>query len=555
MKGRASESPFLGLKLLPHGRGEAFCFVCAYDRPFLLSQVAGNFTIHDCDILEAEIDVRDEIATDLYKIRIPEKYEHSFLEKMLFESLQKVLRGDTNIEKEIFLWEKRNEVIREQTIPKFESIRGDKAILTVTASNTKGLLHKIAWALSLAGMNIERAIISTTADQQAEDVFWIKQRHGERITVEYRQKVIDLLKVIVSEGNDPIEQSFKKEINMIYRQQLRRRGSGFRTARLYADVHLRLIEGLFNRIKHQLNIEDRPILIGVYGGIGSGAIGFTSDVDCIFLYDGEKIEEYDKLTRIFKHEFKRICDLDIDESFLPCHINYFYLGVYEGESIVSFEDFCNYIIYIDELRSRTENRFFGPQFFHYPWAFSIRFIGNGEVLERFKRKTVHRLPRKRKRRYESIRAYVLGEKRDGIKKDYISYLKGSYFPKEIEFLDDRRLKLLYRRRAYGEFIESIQPYDAIKYIFRRGVLPLLHIRHKDSHRTDLGLLRREYRHVLPAIDFMLKAFNVRKTLFIMGKWDLNYFLYTMACENERKFCGRYLRYQQDVIDFVRELIP
>ncbi len=554
MKESASEGPFLGLKLVPLSRTEAMCFVCTYDKPFLLSMVAGNFTIHDCDILEADINIRDGIVTDLYKIRIPEKYKPSFLEKMLFESLKKVLNGDTNIEQEIFYWETKREVIRDLIIPKFESISDNEAILTVNTSNKKGLLHKISWALSLAGMNIEKAIIYATEDKKAEDVFWIKQRYEERITPQYQEKVLDLLKIIVNEGKDPIEQAFKKEISMIYRQQLRRRGSGFRTAQLYADVHIRLIEDLFNRIKGELDCEDRPILIGVYGGIGSGAIGFTSDIDCIFLYDGEMKEEYNKLKQIFIQEFKRISDLDIDESFLTYHINYFYLGIYDGESMVSFNDFFNYIHYIDELRNQTENRFFEPQFFHYPWAFSIRFVGSEEVQEQFKCQIRKRLPREGKRQYQSIRSYILGEKRDEIKKDYIAYLRGNYFPKELGFFNNKRLKLIYRKGAYEEFIESIQPYEAIKYIFRRGVLPLFHILHHNSHRTDMGLLRREYRHLLPAIDFMLKVFNVRKTLFIMGKWDLDYFLYIMDFENERKFCERYLSHQQEITDFVRELI-
>ena len=64
----------------------------------------------------------------------------------------------------------------------------------------------------------------------------------------------------------------------------------------------------------------------------------------------------------------------------------------------------------------------------------------------------------------------------------------------------------------------------------------------------------QYRHLLPAVDFMLKVFNVRKTLFIMGQWDLSYFLYIMDIKNEREFCKQYLRYQQDIIDFVEELI-
>ncbi len=82
---------------------------------------------------------------------------------------------------------------------------------------------------------------------------------------------------------------------------------------------------------------------------------------------------------------------------------------------------------------------------------------------------------------------------------------------------------------------------------------MLHILHHNRLRTDMGLLRKEYRDLRPAIDFMMKAFNVRKTLFIKGRWDLNYFLYIMDCRNARKFCERYMKYQQDIISFVREL--
>jgi hypothetical protein len=70
----------------------------------------------------------------------------------------------------------------------------------------------------------------------------------------------------------------------------------------------------------------------------------------------------------------------------------------------------------------------------------------------------------------------------------------------------------------------------------------------------MGLLRREYRHIKPALDFMLKAFNVRKTLFIMGRWDLSYFLYIMNANNARAFCKTYLDYQRQIIGFVQDLI-
>jgi hypothetical protein len=542
------------MKLVPLGEREALCFVSTFDKPFLLSQVAGTFTVNDCNILEADIVIRDGIVSDLYRIRIPRKYSPRELEQLLYDKLQKVLTGEMDIEKEIFLWEKKREVIQDHILPKFKSISENKATLIVQTSYKIGLLHKISWALSLAGMNIERAIISVTEDAKAENLFWVNHRYGETITPQHKKKVLDLLKIVVQEGKDPIEQAFRKEIHMIYRQQLRRRGSGFRTARLYADVHLRLIMDLFERIKLQLDIQNDPILLGVYGGIGSGAIGFTSDIDCMFLYDGERKEEYDILKVTLKNQFKRISELEVDESFLPYHINYFFLGNYDGESIISFGDFIDYINYIESLRDQTDNRLFEPQFFHYPWVFSVRFIGNREITEQFKGMMKAKLHRKRKQAYPNLKAYILGEKREEIREDYLAYLQGKYFPKELGFFDIKRLRDLFRKRDYHGFMESILPYEAIKFVFRRGVFPLLHILHHNNHRTDMGFLRKEYRHIRPAMDFMLKAFNVRKTLFIMGQWDLNYFLYIMDSKNEREFCRKYLSYQKEIIDFVRRLI-
>ena len=119
-----SRDSFLAIKLVPLSRREVLCFVSAQDRPFLLSKVAGILTVHDCNILEADIHIRDGIVTDLYKIRPPQKYEPLILENMLYESLQKVLKGETNIEKEIFLWEKKREVIRDQITPRFGIVKG-----------------------------------------------------------------------------------------------------------------------------------------------------------------------------------------------------------------------------------------------------------------------------------------------------------------------------------------------------------------------------------------------------------------------------------------------
>jgi UTP:GlnB (protein PII) uridylyltransferase len=83
--------PFIGFKLVPLSRTEALCFVSTYDKPFLLSKLAGVLAIHDCDIVEADVDIRGGVVTDLFKIRIPPKYEPALLETMLIESLRKVL--------------------------------------------------------------------------------------------------------------------------------------------------------------------------------------------------------------------------------------------------------------------------------------------------------------------------------------------------------------------------------------------------------------------------------------------------------------------------------
>jgi hypothetical protein len=549
----APKKVFLGTRLVPLSRDQAICFVCTYDTPFLLSKVAGCFTIHDCDILEADIKTSGGLAVDLYKLRIPLKYEPPLLETMLHDSLLKALRGDAIVEEEIFDWENKRGIIRDRIVPRFRRVVDDRAVLSVKTSNKKGLLHKIAWALSLSGMDISKAAIDATESAKAEDVFWIRQRNGERITPLDQDKIAELLKIIVEEGSDPVERRFKKEINMIYRQQLRKRGSGFRTAQLYANAHLRLIEGLFERIKGQLGIADSPVIIGVYGGMGSGAIGFTSDVDCIFLYDGAWSKDYEQARRRFIKDFRSICDLDLDESLLANHINCFHLGKNESDGFVSYNDFFDYILAVERLFDPSGRGIFAPQLAHYPWAFSIRFIGRMEALRRFKARMRRCLPHRQGHGYQNVKVYVVKEKRRLIRSHYIGYLEGRYFPEELSFLDSDRLKRLYRLKSYESFIESINPYDAVKYVFRRGVFPLLHLRHHRNLRSDMSFLRNEYRGVRSAMDFMLKSFNVRKTLFIMGKWDLRYFLAIMCCESARDFCGVYMRHQKTIARFVRTL--
>lgn len=549
----SSPDPSIGFRLLPQEDRRAICFFSSVDKPFLLSKVAGSLTVHGCHIIEADIRIRNGFVADVYKIIMPEDQAPLELEERLFQFMNRVMKGEVNIESSVFDWEKNNLIIQDTILPNFKEILNDRAVLSITTSNKKGILHKIAWALSLAGVNIERATINATGSEQAEDTFWIRQRKGEEITPQYQGRIRDLLRMTVSEGQDPIEQPFKKELNMIYRQQLRRQGSGFRTAGLYANAHVKLIENLFYYLKAELDIEDDPLIIGLYGGFGSGAIGFTSDIDCIFLYDGPIKEEYDVLKKCFIREMERITELDVDESFLPYHINYFYLSRYRGDSLVSIDDFLDYVKYIDDLRTQTGKRFFEPQFFHFPWAFSFHPIGSGPALERFNGK-IRKAFTHKKKVYHNIKSWLVREKSEELKGDYVSYLKGKFFPHELGFMDTTPLKKLYRTRNYQAFIEAISPYGTVKYLFRRGVFPLLHLIHRQRRRTDRGLLNNEYKHIRPAVDFMLKCYNVRKTLFITGWWDPQYFTYIMRCSDEREFCWYYLKQQDQVIEFTKKLI-
>ena len=541
----------LGLKLAPLNRTEALCFICTPDRPFLLSRVAGNFTIHNCSIEEAEIQVREGLATDMYRIKVPAKYDLKTLETELADSLRDILKGRTNLEKEIFSWEKSHHVIRDLLEPEFQEVSGDHAILTISTSNKTGLLHKLSWALSLAGVTIDRALFVATGENQGQDIFWISHRDGGPITEDHQALILKLLKLIVGEGKDPIEQDFKKELNMIYRQQLRRRGGGFTTAQLYATAHINLIERLFDRVTGELGIHDSPLLIGVFGGIGSGAIGFTSDIDIIFLHDGPWREEYDHFQEIFIKRLELISGLDVDKTFLQYHINIHYLSKMERGGVVSFDDMFGYIAHMRDMQVGGAGLFM-PQFSHFSWAFSMRLIGSKEIRQKFSER-VKRLPKNKRRTYRNIKSYVMGELSEYIRPRYQAYLRGGYHRQEIAFLDPEPLRDLLRRRAHGQFIDMITPYEAVKYIFRRGVFPLLHINHQNPRFTDMGLLRKKYGHIRPALDFMLKAYNVRKTLFLTGWWDQEYFLHIMNCKSAHVFCVRYLKHQKEIKDFVQSL--
>ena len=544
-------STMLGLKLAPLSRTEALCFICTPDRPFLLSKVAGNFTIHNCNIEEAQIQVQDGLATDLYRLKIPAKYDPKTLETQLADSLKDILKGRINLEKEIYLWENRHQVIRDFLKPEFQEVEGDHAILTIRTSNKAGLLHKMSWALSLAGLSIDRALFLTTGQDQGQDIFWIRHREGGPITKDHQVLITRLLQLVVSEGKDPVEQDFKKKLNMIYRQQLRRRGGGFTTAKLYANAHIYLIEKLFERVTAELGIMDSPLLVGVFGGIGSGAIGFTSDIDVIFLYDGPLHEEYEHFRQIFIKRLSMISGLDVDDTFLQYHINIHYLSRTKRGRIVSFDEFFGYLEHMRDMLLNPQGLFM-PQFAHFPWAFSLQLLGNRQARRIFSER-IRRLPKKKRKTYRTIRSYVLGELAEAIRPRYLKYLQGGYFKREIAFLDSKPLRQLFRNRAHGQFIDLITPYEAVKYIFRRGVFPLLHIQHKNTRFTDLGLLRKEYSQILPALDFMLKAYNVRKTLFLTGWWDLDYFLHIMNCPSDREFCQRYLKHQQEIHGFVGSL--
>lgn len=173
---------------------------CTHDKPFRLSQLCGVLTINDFNILHAFAFTRaDGKVIDVFGVEhISGKLTGPDVEAKLAsirEDLAGVLRGRLDLEQETDKHSARWRRAAGTNIPmdvtvKFENdVSPDFTIIDVFADDRPGLLYRITHAMSLEGLTIYRANISTEADR-AIDSFYVSDDAGRKITDPVRLKRI-----------------------------------------------------------------------------------------------------------------------------------------------------------------------------------------------------------------------------------------------------------------------------------------------------------------------------------------------------------------------------
>ncbi len=163
---------------------------CTHDKPFRLSQLCGVLTLNDCNILFANAFTRkDGVVVDVFHVEdvsgtMP--IDEPRVDRIR-DDLDAVLRGRIDIhaavEKHKDKWKRK----KQTSIPvplKIEfhnDISPDVTIVDIFTADQPGLLFAITRALSVEGLTIHRARISTEA-QRVIDSFDLQDKDGSKIT-------------------------------------------------------------------------------------------------------------------------------------------------------------------------------------------------------------------------------------------------------------------------------------------------------------------------------------------------------------------------------------
>jgi len=176
-------------KIAPiNGSGTRTVTVCAKDRPGLFSKIAGIFTLHNFDILEAQVYTwRNNIALDIFKVKAPldTLFEH---EKWIQaeKSLKAALSGQLDLSSAL-----QRKLRESRHIKPPAGIRPDLVVVDNGSSNFftivevfthdfTGLLYGVTHALFQCGLDVWVAKISTMVDQVV-DVFYVRDFDGQKI--------------------------------------------------------------------------------------------------------------------------------------------------------------------------------------------------------------------------------------------------------------------------------------------------------------------------------------------------------------------------------------
>lgn len=179
--------------------------VCAKDRPGLFSMIAGVFTLNNINILDVQAHTwRNNIALDIFTVEPPPD--------LIFESerwdraaqhLASAISGQIDLSRELALKEtppgpvdahvsiRPNRVVIDNKSSSFYTI------IEVFAYDYRGLLFRVADAITRCGLNISVAKIATKVDQVV-DVFYVTDAHDGKVddprrTAAVREAILSVL--------------------------------------------------------------------------------------------------------------------------------------------------------------------------------------------------------------------------------------------------------------------------------------------------------------------------------------------------------------------------
>ncbi len=181
-------------------KGVSEIVVVARDRHGLFSSIAGVMAAHGINILNAEIHTTTRrVAIDIFHVNSP--FEPSLIRSGIWEKfqadLQRILsgEGDGDLEKLVNRNRFSSPVRRRGRVALPPDVRIDNntsdfyTIIDVYADDRVGLLYDITRTLSMLGLDISLAKISTKVDRAA-DVFYVQDKTGEKIYDEKRLRQV-----------------------------------------------------------------------------------------------------------------------------------------------------------------------------------------------------------------------------------------------------------------------------------------------------------------------------------------------------------------------------
>ncbi len=185
--------------------------ICGKDRPGLISNIAGVFTMNNIDILDVQIFTwRNNIALDVFEVTPPPDpiFEDERWQRAS-RNLEDALGGRLDLSAELIRKEKDASPIQPYTAqrPTVISIDNETSsfftIVEVVTFDFPGLLFRVTDVLFKSGLDIWVAKIATKVDQVV-DVFYVRDFDGQKVDA---PKQVEAIKKAIAEilpGEDPI---------------------------------------------------------------------------------------------------------------------------------------------------------------------------------------------------------------------------------------------------------------------------------------------------------------------------------------------------------------